>query len=199
MEKYEIELKIKLQVKEKQLLEEYLHTNKNSINFLGGFEQTDYYFDTVTPSFAEKDTALRVRVERDIDNDKKDCCIELTYKGAKIHSDSKTRLEYNLNLIPSTDLDTVENFFKELGFVKAIELFKKRRNYQIEDGVVLSLDTNELGDFVEIEKISEDQNSLVSTEDYLWKMLQEMIGPIPKERKIVKSYLELILESRMEH
>ena len=91
--KFEIELKIQLLGNEKHLLEEYLLTNQSSISYLGGFEQTDYYFDTVPPSFARKDTALRVRVEHDIKNKNDDSCIELTYKGAKINSDSKNKFK----------------------------------------------------------------------------------------------------------
>ena len=193
---FEIELKIQLWDGEKAKLESYLHSKGNVVKYLGGFEQTDYYFDTITPSFAKKDTALRVRVEKPLDSGTDKSALELTYKGAKISPTSKTRLEYNMNLGPSTDFATVENFFKELGFIKSISIFKIRKNYLLEEDVVLSLDTNELGDFVEIEKISNDEREIASTEEELWKKLQTMIDSITKERKIVKSYLELILESK---
>lgn len=195
--RYEIELKIQLRGNEKTVLENHLNSGTNKVKFLGGYEQTDYYFDTITPSFAEKDTALRVRVENSIGQDKNDKTLELTYKGKKLNPTSKTRLEYNINLEPSTEFSTVENFFKELGFIKSIHIFKTRKNYSLEDDIVLSLDTNELGDFVEIEKISSDQNQIETTEEYLWNKLQSLVGQISRDRQIVKSYLELILESRL--
>ena len=173
---YEIELKIQLSSDEKQLLEAYLHTNRNSIKFLGGYEQTDYYFDTVKPSFAEKDIALRVRSEKKLDENEKINKLELTYKGKKLFSNSKTRLEYNLNLVQSTDFSTVEGFFNELGFTNSVNIQKKRKNYLLETGVVLSVDTNEIGDFIEIEKISDNQQTIEKTEDYLWEMLQNILN-----------------------
>ncbi len=194
---YEIELKIELRDGEKQKLESYLQSDDNIIKYLGGYEQTDYYFDTIKPSFAEKDTALRVRVEKPLDSEDAEPTLELTYKGAKLNPTSKTRLEYNMNLVPSTTFETVENFFKELGFIKSVNIFKKRKNYLLDNNIVLSVDTNELGDFVEIEKISNNESEIASTEEELWKKLHTMIDTITKERKIVKSYLELILESRI--
>ncbi len=206
---YEVELKIQLQNGEKQKLEEYL---KFKSKFLGGFKQQDYYFDTLIPSFAQKDIALRVRIERNINDTNNlefknnsnynENIIELTYKGKKINQNSKTRLEYNILLDSNTNFKTVENFFQELGYINAINIAKERMNYEIEEGIVLSLDKifwkneNELGDFVEIEKIATDENQIVETEEYLWNKLQSMVGKLTKDRKIVKSYLELILEAR---
>ena len=195
---FEIELKIQLQDNEKQKLESYLSSNEFLGEFTGGFEQMDYYFDTRIPSFAKNDTALRVRVEKPLNSaEKKVSSIELTYKGKKLNPDSKTRLEYNLYLAPESDFTTIENFFNELGFICSFNIFKTRKNYLLEPGVVLSCDTNELGEFIEIEKIIEDKNSVNTTEEYLWSLLQKMLGNISKDRKIVKSYLELILESRL--
>ena len=195
---FEIELKIKLQGNDKQKIEEFMSSSNFKGSFEGGFEQTDHYFDTKDPSFAKNDTALRIRVEIPIfrsDETKK--TIEITYKGKKLNPNSKTRLEYNLNLVPGTSFQAVEGLLNELGFINSIHIFKKRLNYLLEPGVILSLDTNELGDFVEIEKIADDKNLIETTENYLWEYLQRIIGPLSKDRRIVKSYLELILESKM--
>lgn len=195
---YEIELKIKLSQREKTRIEEYLSGIASQGGYLGGFEQTDYYLDTNPPSFARMDTALRIRLEKSIDSSSNDqSLIEITYKGKKLNPNSKTRLEYNLNLVPQTDFKSVEGLFNELGFIKSINIFKKRLNYELEPGIILSLDTNELGDFVEIEKIVENKDIIEETEEFLWNYLQKIFGPLAKDRKIVKSYLELILESRM--
>jgi len=193
---YEIELKIKLQGDDKRRIEDFLSSNQFTGKYLGGFEQTDYYFDTLEPSFARKDIALRVRVENSLDNSvKTKPTIELTYKGKKLNPDSKTRLEYNLELLPGSNLQHVESFFNELGFINSVSIYKKRLNYSLESDIVLSLDTNELGDFVEIEKILEEKDLIESTENYLWDYLETIVGKMSKNRKIVKSYLELILEA----
>ena len=195
---YEIELKIKLSTIDKLQIEKFLSRSDFIGQYKGGFEQTDFYFDTIEPSFAQKDIALRLRVEKKIDSSpNKEQKLEITYKGKKINPNSKTRLEYNLNLIPETDFKTVEGLFNELGFINAVNIYKKRLNYSLGEGIILSIDTNELGDFVEIEKIISDKNQIEATEEYLWNYLQKIIGPMERDRKIVKSYLELILESKL--
>ena len=196
---FEVELKIKLHNTDKKLIEQFVSSSSFKGKYEGGFEQTDHYFDTIPPSSAKNDTALRIRIEKSIDLDRKtNKMIEITYKGKKLNPNSKTRLEYNLHLVAETDFKAVKGLFNELGYVDAIQIYKKRHNYLLEpdEGIVLSVDTNELGDFVEIEKIIEKSEEIESTEEYLWNYLQNIIGPLTKDRKIVKSYLELILEAK---
>jgi len=198
MTTYEIELKIKLLDNDKARIDEYLSSNKFSGKFEGGFEQTDNYFDTTEPSFARNDTALRVRVEKPTNASQgEESTIEMTYKGKKLNPNSKTRLEYNLNLTKETKYESVEGFLNELGYIKSVSINKQRLNYSLENDITLSIDTNEIGTFVEIEKIIDDKSLIESTEVYLWDYLQKIIGKLPIDRKIVKSYLELILESRI--
>ena len=188
---FEVELKIKVLEEEKSILNKFLESKV----FLGNFFQKDVYLDTIKPSFAENDTALRVRMEQLLGTEHNSKKIELTYKGKKERADSKTRREYNLQLVENTEFETIENFFKELGFLNAITISKNRKNYQIDEKTILSLDENELGVFLEIEKIIEDKNLLLETEDELLKTLKTFLPSVTKERKIVKSYLELMLEA----
>jgi predicted adenylyl cyclase CyaB len=200
---FEIELKIQLLKDEKKRLDNFLLSDLFSGEYIGKFEQIDHYFDTLIPSFARNDTALRVREEKLLEkpesnnlNETVEKSIEITYKGKKINLDSKTRIEYNLNFAPETDFETIQKFLNELGYELSQTIRKERKNFILDSEILISVDSNELGDFVEIEKIVEDKNKIKVTEDYLWSKIQEIIGQIPNERKIVKSYLELILENR---
>ena len=190
---FEVEIKIKLDDDEKKAVEVYLENKK----YLGKSRQVDAYFDTNPPSYARLDKALRLRMQTAIDSDKNgnDDVIELTFKGPKLNLDSKTRKELNLDLNNKTKFETIEIFLFELGFSNAIKIVKTRKSWTASD-IHFSLDKNDLGYYLEIEKIIEAENLIEDAEEDLWILLQKILDKkLSKNRKITKSYLQLLLEA----
>ena len=187
---FETEIKIKLSDIERKKIEAYLATKSQ---FLGFFYQEDHYYDTRPPSYAELDKALRIRVQKPSSGDQE---IELTFKGPKINQNSKTRKEINLNFGEKIDFTTIKDFLQELGFFHSISIQKERREYVDINNIHFSLDKNILGYFLEIEIIINKEKQIKETESKMWELLCQILGELSEKRRITKSYLELILESK---
>lgn len=198
---FEVEIKLKLSTEEEIILASYL---KTSTQFEGKFSQTDFYFDTSDPSYETLDKALRVRFQHDLGQvTKRKTTVELTFKGPKIRPNSKSRKEINLILKENTNFESIKLFLNELGFVHKFTIEKEREQYSLkldEYQVHFSLDKNIIGTFLELETIIENQNKdkIIIAEQRLWDLLKEILpmSKLQPDRKITKSYLELILESR---
>ncbi|QGR18852.1 class IV adenylate cyclase [Stygiolobus azoricus] len=150
---------------------------KNKYIFLGEETQKDIYYNSPIRDFRQTDEALRIR--------KSNGKIELTYKGPKLSSQSKSRLEINVEISSPEDMDRI---LQNLGFKKVIELEKTRWNFKA-NNYTISLDSVKgLGDFLEIEGIDVDEESLLN---FVNNFLHE--NDITGERTL-KSYLELMVE-----
>jgi len=148
--------------------------------------QLDFYFAHPARDFAETDEAFRIR------------CVAgenfVTYKGPRIGQATKTRREIELPLPEGENLaEQYAELFKELGFTSAGEVRKMRRRavFSWQDrNVEAALDqVDELGSFVEIEMIA-DEDTLDATTESLLALAVEL-GLTGSERR---SYLELILD-----
>jgi len=103
----------------------------------------------------------------------------LVYKGSRTDTETKTREEFK----SPASKETIE-ILKRLGFSQAAIVRKIRRNFNLE-GVGISLDEVEgLGKFIEIETDKAEHKAKLFN-------LLERLG-IPKEKTIIKSYLELL-------
>ncbi len=139
--------------------------------------EEDSYFNHPSRDFAETDEALRIRrtPEGQV----------VTYKGPKIGTRSKTRYE---NEIAIGDADAFAEVLARLGF-RPVRVVRKRRELYALEGAHVCLDSVDgLGDFAEIEILSEDREA---AEQKLFA-LAERLGLSRFERR---SYLELLLES----
>lgn len=144
--------------------------------------QEDVYFRHPCRDFAERDEALRLRVE--------DGRFTLTFKGRRGGKGAKMREEIEVSV---SNFEEAVALFERLGFEKAFVIRKRRKEFLLE-GVLVSLDDVEgLGRFVEIEVLL-DESSGVDEERLKEKLLNisKKLG-IKKERLTTESYLEMLV------
>ena len=173
----EVELKVKvpsLEPVRKQLL-------AKGAEFKDRIHEHDIYYNAPHRDFGVTDEAVRVRYTNDH--------AAVTYKGAKIKKFGlKAREELNTAVESGEVFETMLN---RLGFTKTTEVNKWRENFRYADAAISLDEVDELGPFVEIEIMAEDENSHA----------EATIGRIAKEigvsgESILASYLELLLSKR---
>lgn len=142
--------------------------------------QTDTYFNSPLRDFAKTDEALRIRTEDDLS--------EITYKGPKIRgTGAKAREEFNVEI---SDPAVLSNILDRTGFFRSAEVLKTREEYEFM-GTKIALDTVDgLGEFIEIEVVTEDRDSALD----LIESVRKKLG-ITGEH-ISESYLEMLLEKK---
>jgi len=173
----EVELKVRIPSLEhvrKQLLEKGAECS-------GRIHEHDIYYNAPHRDFGVTDEAVRVRYTNNH--------AVVTYKGAKIKKFGlKAREELNTAVESG---EVFETMLDRLGFTKTTEVNKWRENYRF-SGAAISLDeVDELGTFVEIEIMADDENSNAAV----------VIERIAKEigvsgEPILASYLELLMSKR---
>jgi len=141
----------------------------------------DSYYNAPHRDFGETDEALRLR-ETGIKT-------TVTYKGPKeTILGSKIREELNLDI---TDPKIFDSIITHLGFVMVAVVQKRREYYRYQD-FTISLDQVEgLGDFVEIELISENDAEKAATRVDQTALKMGVTG-----ERITLSYLELLFSKR---
>ena len=173
----EVELKVKVPLLEpvrKQLL------GKGAV-CSGRLHEHDIYYNAPHRDFGVTDEAVRVRYTNDH--------AVVTYKGAKIKKFGlKAREELNTAVESG---EVFETMLDRLGFTKTTEVNKWRENYRYSEAAISLDEVDELGTFVEIEILAEDENSNAAV----------VIERIAKEigvsgEPILASYLELLLSKR---
>ncbi len=137
----------------------------------------DIYFNSPTRDFRRTDEALRIRIKEE--------GARLTYKGPKLDSRTKSRLELTMELDNPT---AMEKILAELGFRPSGEVRKRRTKYTLGEVTFALDDVDGLGSFLEIEALAEDD----------WADKQERVLAILQSlgqgESIRKSYLELLEE-----
>ena len=173
----EVELKVKVQSLEpvrRKLLE------KGAV-CSGRIHEHDLYYNAPHRDFSVTDEAVRVRYTNDH--------AVVTYKGAKIKKFGlKAREELNTAVESGEVFETMLN---RLGFTKTTEVNKWRENYRFSDAAISLDEVDELGPFVEIEIMAEDENSNAAV---LIQRIAKEIGV--SGEPILASYLELLLSKR---
>ncbi|AAL63063.1 class IV adenylate cyclase [Pyrobaculum aerophilum] len=136
--------------------------------------EEDVYFQHPCRDFSATDEALRVRISEGR--------VTVTYKGPRMGAGAKTRLE-----VSAQASGEVVELLNRLGF-KAVAVIKKRREYYRNGDVLLSLDYVEgLGEFVEIEKMVEEESQIASAIEEI-RRLASTLGLAEEVRE---TYLEL--------
>jgi len=145
--------------------------------------QSDLYFQHPIRNFAQTDEALRVRISNDQSY--------LTYKGPKLDSNSKTREEFELNIVSP---DKYTKLLTKLGFIPVKKVLKTRKVFNLDD-IIISLDhLDHLGNFIELELEVTDQKQIPSAKNRLFSLIKQLnISPTQLERC---SYLELLLRPK---
>ena len=141
--------------------------------YVGKVTERDMYLNHPARDFKKTDEALRIR--------QSDGMAILTYKGPRIGSISKTRIEQEVHV---SDYSSLLAVLEYLGFSKAGAVVKVRQKYNLND-IEISLDTVEdLGTFVELEKMGVDHEAVE-------KELFRLAGELGLNRFERRSYLEL--------
>ena len=163
-------------------------------------EEIDTYYRHPCRDFAQTDEGLRIR----------SCPTAtmgfgsfLTYKGAKIDSETKTRQEIELSLFPGTHADC-QSLLEALGFtpVEVVRKFRKtakrihdNREYHLcFDTIPLLKERGLPSEFLEIETFA-DQNSLEEAREAILRFAQMLMAEGRLGPSIRKGYLEMVLES----
>lgn len=139
----------------------------------GSETEHDLYMNHPCRNFRDTDEALRLRRAGER--------IILTYKGPKIGTAAKSRLEEE---VPVADFEKTLAILKNLGFVEFGSVTKVRELYRLDD-MEVCLDTVEgVGRFVEIEMKGSDRERI---EHQLFRLA----GELGLERFERRSYLEM--------
>ncbi len=136
----EIETKIKVE----SLDEIAVRLDALGAKLLYELSQTDTYFDDAAQTLFASDCGLRLRKQADGENQK----ITLTYKGPKQKSHFKSRTEIEIEV---SDFEVAAELLNALDFKKSLVFEKRRRVWQMSEGVVCLDELPLLGNFVEIE------------------------------------------------
>ncbi|TXT56488.1 MAG: hypothetical protein BAJATHORv1_20077 [Candidatus Thorarchaeota archaeon] len=183
----EIEVEIKIPVDDMSLLRKKI--SQIDTEDLGVQLQKDVYFDHPCRSFESTDEALRIREIYVSMDEKNPISVELTYKGPKIGSLTKSREETSVEITLHHNLPRLLN---QLGFTLVGMVKKNRQKYGYDD-VTITLDHVEgLGDFIEFEKIVNTPDVVEKAESDLFRLAKSL--GLDSSQAIRLSYLELLLD-----
>lgn len=172
-----IEVEIKIPINDVERLRNMIRSKGTLVSII---RQRDVYFQHPSRDFSLTDEALRLREE----NGK----YQLTYKGPKISSISKTRTEITINV---DDFNKTKQLLEYLGFKTFINITKTRETYKINESFISIDHVNGLGYYAELEKEVSDIKKVNETENELINLAKDLGLDLTKSTR--KSYLELLL------
>lgn len=174
------EVEVKLRLRDRAALQQAL---RDAGAVAGPAElQEDTFFAHPMRDFARSDEALRLRRV----GFGPDARLELTYKGPKQGGATKARLEQSVAL-----QEDPTPLLASLGFTPAARLAKTRVPYRFDD-VHVALDTIVgLGEFVEVEVVSQDRQAAARRVEAALVRLG-----LQGEARVTQSYLELASQAR---
>jgi adenylate cyclase class 2 len=153
----------------------------------------DTYYEHPCKSYSRTDEAIRVRRYRSTPRGHptesgRPREVELTYKGPKIDSSTKTRIESSVYVNSSEDLDLI---LQSLGFKPVATIRKKRVFYSLRN-TTLSIDNVDgLGRFMELEIIVDRNDDIESAREHIFSLVRDL--GLSLDRSVRESYLELYL------
>lgn len=172
-----IEVEVKFQIENiKEVGEEV----EKFAEFIVEKTESDIYFNSPWKDFKESDEALRIREDKE--------GVNITYKGPKIDSRTKSREEVKVNI---DDYQSGIQLLKGLGFTPFGEVVKNRRIYNLEGATVTIDRVENLGEFLEIELQANE--SEVDEKTMQIFRLAKRLG-FYEDQSVRKSYLELLKE-----
>ena len=197
MEKEDIEVEIKVMVKDLAALEDFLESYGKLTVIL---QQSDEFYNHPARDFGQTDEALRIREETIIFSESKQPAppLEFTYKGPKFDRQTKTRIEKTVSFLASSHQDMRE-ILKHLEFNLVIRVDKERRQYTVvfaETEITLVIDEIDGLDeiFMELEILVKGKESYPKAKEKLVRLLETLGYSL--ENSIPTSYMELLLEKK---
>jgi adenylate cyclase class 2 len=187
MSQHEVEVKAFVADESSDLAKE-LHEARIRLLEIGAVEegtirQKDIYLSHPCRDFSVTDEAFRIRTQWETGTG--DVRTFITYKGPKVSSRSKARIEREMEIAGSSPSRLLE-LFVGLGFSEVTAVEKVRERYSLEE-MEISLDlVTGLGLYIEVELGSDD---VEGAEDRILEILKRL-GWTELERR---SYLELLL------
>jgi len=153
--------------------------NKLGAKKLSDLTMEDVYFGHPSRDFGKTDEAIRLR--------KKEDGAELTYKGPRMKGTlAKAREEISVKV---EDPLSVQRILERLGFRETYTVTKKRSAYQL-DKLRVEVDlVDGLGEFVELEVLTESPDRAAA----LFETARAELGLSRLEQK---TYLELLIERK---
>lgn len=187
-----IEVEVKIPIEDRKSVEEALH--RIGAQKMNSETQVDAYFDHPARAFQETDEALRLRSRHpEAEGDEKDNTIttpyELTYKGPKLESRSKSRVELSVYI---SNIDSAQLILENLGFKHVATISKRRVFYTVESITVSVDDVEDVGLFLELERIVASRDDMNTALDMIFNLI-ERLG-FDSSNSIRTSYLELYLQ-----
>ncbi len=155
--------------------------------------QVDVYFSHPCRDFAKTDEAVRIRHIEGVPLEVGSASTpvqktEVTYKGPKIDTTTKTRLELSLGI---DDITTATAILEQLGF-RSVAHIRKRRSFFLLDETVISIDDVEhVGMFLELERVVDSMELVSPARDFIFSQLKKL--GIEQSESIRESYLEIYL------
>ena len=139
----------------------------------------DVYYHRRDVDFKQTDEALRLRMRAE-------GAAELTYKGPRMRASSaKAREELSISLDNAL---SAKRILERLGFSELMSVRKTRTTYRLDALRVDVDDVEGLGQFVELEVLTED---VAKAE----RLLEDMRKALPLGSEVKKTYLEMLMES----
>ncbi len=151
--------------------------------------QIDSYYDHPCRTFQETDEALRLRFRQPLEGEKLGPSIdliELTYKGPKIDSTTKTRIESSVKLY---DAEEITSILENLGFKLVGKITKKRQFFSFPTISVSIDDVEDVGLYLELETIAKTTDEVNKARKEIFAMIREL--GLDPSKSIRESYLYL--------
>lgn len=178
-----IEVEVKVSVKNKEQLEERLLQK----GFLKGdlLKESDFYFDNVSGDIRGEDKALRIRSCENLTTN----LIEnlLTFKGPKMDTISMTREEMEIKI---ENAGIGKKILQSLGYVQIYPVIKLRQYFRFEKMTACLDQVENLGDFLELEIIVQEENKKEAALDQIVSLLSDL--GYKQEDIIRTSYLSML-------
>ncbi len=190
--KESIEVEVKIPIENRKSVEEALH--RVGAQRMNSETQVDVYFDHPARSFQETDEALRLRSRHpEAEGNAKDTAItspyEMTYKGPKLESRSKSRVELSVHI---SNIDNARSILESLGF-KFVATISKRRVFYTVDSITVSVDdVEDVGLFLELERVVASKRDMKPALDMIFDLIGRL--GLDSNNSIRTSYLELFLQ-----
>lgn len=152
---------------------------------LGVSEEEDHYFNHPCRDFGATDEAVRIRLHGDGE-------VIITYKGPRLGSVGKTRMEINIKV---DDFKNAVEFLRQLGFSEVVSIRKRREIYTVDKYTIYLDDAGDLGSFVEVETMVSSEQLTDATAKDILRFSEEKLGLAPTQIE-PRTYLELAMGNR---
>jgi adenylate cyclase class 2 len=186
----EVEIKVPLSTDDFEHIREAIL--KLGGEYLTNESQQDIYYDHPCRSFRETDEAVRVRKRIPLTREETETIYplpELAYKGPKMDTKSKTRLELSVSIL---DNSVVTAILEELGFRTVAKIVKERAIFKYGSATICIDNVEEVGTFMELERLVSAEEEIEPVREELFEIVKNL--GLDAMKSVRKSYLELYLE-----